>query len=57
MKFLAVQGKDNPNSADGEYQYDLQLLYSLAYTIKMSKKGTHKIKDYFDFVVPPLEGS
>lgn len=56
MKFLAVQGKDNPNSADGEYQYDLQLLYSLAYTIKMSKKGTHKIKDYFDFVVPSLEG-
>lgn len=22
----------------------------------MSKKGTHQIKDYFDFVVPPLEG-
>lgn len=56
MSFLAVQGKGNPNSADGEYQHDLQLLYSLAYTIKMSKKSMHKIKDYFDFVVPPLEG-
>lgn len=56
MKFIAVQGKGNPDSGDGEYQQDLQLLYSLAYTIKMSKKGTHKIKDYFDFVVPPLEG-
>lgn len=22
----------------------------------MSKKGSHQIKDYFDFVVPPLEG-
>lgn len=22
----------------------------------MSKKGIHKIKEYFDFVVPPLEG-
>lgn len=32
------------------------ILYSLAYTIKMSKKGSHQIKDYFDFVVPPLEG-
>lgn len=56
MKYLAVQGKGDPNNVDGEYQHDLQLLYSLAYTIKMSKKGTHKIKDYFDFVVPPLEG-
>lgn len=30
--------------------------YSVAYTIKMSKKGEHKIPGYFDFVVPPLEG-
>ncbi|UNL37799.1 transcriptional regulator, partial [Limosilactobacillus reuteri] len=22
----------------------------------MSKKGTYQIPDYFDFVVPPLEG-
>lgn len=27
-----------------------------AYTIKMSKKGDHRIEGYFDFVVPPLEG-
>ena len=56
MQYLAVQGQGDPNQEGGEYKQDLQLLYSLAYTIKMSKKGSHQIKDYFDFVVPPLEG-
>lgn len=28
----------------------------MAFTIKMSKMGDHKIDGYFDFVVPPLEG-
>lgn len=32
------------------------LLYGIAFTIKMSKKGTHQIEGYFDYVVPPLEG-
>ncbi|WP_294237548.1 GyrI-like domain-containing protein, partial [Pseudobutyrivibrio sp.] len=31
-------------------------LYGIAYTIKMSKKGSHQIEGYFDYVVPPLEG-
>ena len=31
-------------------------MYGIAYTIKMSKKGDHKIEGYFDYVVPPLEG-
>lgn len=56
MQYLAVQGQGDPNQEGGEYKQGLQLLYSLAYTIKMSKKGSHQIKDYFDFVVPPLEG-
>lgn len=34
----------------------LLLLYGIAYTIKMSKKGSRSIEGYFDFVVPPLEG-
>ena len=34
----------------------MPLLYGVAYTIKMSKKGSHEIEGYFDFVVPPLEG-
>mgnify|MGYP000600406333 CR=1 FL=1 len=31
-------------------------LYSIAFTIKMSYKGSHKIEGYFSYVVPPLEG-
>lgn len=56
MTYIAVQGKGDPNIEGSEYKQSIQLLYSIAYTIKMSKMGTHKIKDYFDFVVPPLEG-
>ena len=29
---------------------------SMSITIKMSKKGSHAIQGYFDYVVPPLEG-
>jgi hypothetical protein len=56
MHFAAVEGKGNPNEKEGEYQKALRVLYGIQYTIKMSKMGSHKIKDYFDYVVPPLEG-
>ncbi len=56
MNYLAVSGSGDPNKEDGTYKNALEMLYSVAYTIKMSKKGEHKILGYFDFVVPPLEG-
>src|SRR5574344_1382450 len=56
MHFAAVRGKGDPNSADGEYQHAMQLLYGIAFTIKMSYMGDHKIDGYFKYVVPPLEG-
>ncbi|MCM1399361.1 MAG: GyrI-like domain-containing protein [Clostridium sp.] len=56
MNFIAVRGKGNPNDEDGDYKASIGLLYGIAYTIKMSKKGNHKIEGYFDYVVPPLEG-
>ena len=56
MSYVAVRGKGNPNAEGGEYQNALPLLYGVAYTIKMSKKGPREIEGYFDFVVPPLEG-
>ncbi|MCL2184950.1 MAG: GyrI-like domain-containing protein [Treponema sp.] len=56
INFVAVEGKGNPNDKDGEYQMAMQLLYSIQYTIKMSKMGNNKINGYFDYVVPPLEG-
>ena len=56
MNYIAVRGQGDPNQEDGEYKQSIGLLYGLAYTIKMSRKGDHQINGYFDFVVPPLEG-
>lgn len=56
MNFLAVRGQGNPNEEGGAYKVSIGLLYGVAYTIKMSKMGRHKMKGYFDYVVPPLEG-
>ena len=56
MDFIAVRGEGNPNEEEGDYKIAIGLLYTIAYTIKMSKLGKHKIEGYFDYVVPPLEG-
>ncbi len=56
MNYIAVRGKGNPNDENGEYKKSIGLLYAIAFTIKMSYKGTHKIDGYFEYVVPPLEG-
>lgn len=56
MNFIAVRGKGNPNEENGAYKESIGLLYGIAYAIKMSKMGKHKIEGYFDYVVPPLEG-
>lgn len=56
MNFIAVRGRGDPNLAGGEYQSAMGMLYGVAFTIKMSKLGEHKIDGYFDYVVPPLEG-
>lgn len=56
MNYIAVSGKGNPNDENGDYKYCIGLLYAIAFTIKMSYKGSHKIDGYFEYVVPPLEG-
>ena len=56
MNFVAVRGKGDPNIADGEYKQAMEILYGIAFTIKMSKLGSREIEGYFDYVVPPLEG-
>lgn len=56
MNYLAVRGTGDPNTEGGEYKRSIELLYAIAFTIKMSKKGDHRIEGYFDYVVPPLEG-
>ena len=56
MNYIAVRGKGNPNAKGGDYQKAMEILYSLAYTIKMSYKTDYNIKGFFEYVVPPLEG-
>lgn len=56
MNYIAVRGQGDPNEEDGAYKQAIGLLYGIAFTIKMSKKGDHRIAGYFDYVVPPLEG-
>ena len=56
MNYVAVRGKGDPNAEGGEYKDSIGLLYGIAFTIKMSYKGSHKIDGYFEYVVPPLEG-
>ena len=56
MNYLAVRGHGDPNEEGGEYKEAIGLLYGVAFTIKMSKKGDHQIEGFFDYVVPPLEG-
>ncbi len=56
MNYIAVRGTGDPNREDGEYKQAIGLLYGIAFTIKMSKKGDHRIEGFFDYVVPPLEG-
>ena len=56
MNYIAVRGEGDPNQEDGGYKKAIGLLYGIAFTIKMSKKGDHQIDGYFDYVVPPLEG-
>ena len=49
MTFIAIDGKGNPNTSI-EYKNAVELLYGLAYAIKMNNKHI------LDYVVPPLEG-
>ena len=56
LRFLAVEGTGDPNAEDGAYKKALELLYGIAYTLKMSYKTDHAIPGFFEYVVPPLEG-
>jgi hypothetical protein len=56
MNYIAVKGKGDPNAEGSEYKRSIEMLYGIAYTLKMSKMGSHKMEGYFDYVVPPLEG-
>lgn len=46
--FIAVRGTGNPNQPEGEYQKALGILYTVAYTLKMSYKTEHKIPGFLN---------
>jgi hypothetical protein len=56
MNFVMVDGAGVPGPESEEYQKAMQLLYSISFTIKMSKMTGDQPKGYFEYVVPPLEG-
>lgn len=56
MNYIAVRGEGDPNEENSDYKNTIELLYSVAFTIKMSYKVEHKIDGFFEYVVPPLEG-
>ncbi len=56
MNYAAVRGIGDPNEEGGAYKAAIGLLYGVAFTIKMSKMGDHRIEGFYYYVVPPLEG-
>lgn len=54
--YVAVRGKGDPNEEDGSYRRAIGVLYSVAYTLKMSYKTDYRIEGFYEYVVPPLEG-
>ncbi|MEG0249271.1 MAG: GyrI-like domain-containing protein [Peptostreptococcus sp.] len=56
MNYMAIRGTGDPNEVDGMYQNSIKVLYTVAYTLRMSYKSDYKIKGFYKYVVPPLEG-
>lgn len=53
MNYLAVRGKENPNTEGSEYKESIGLFYAIAFTIKMSKR-VKKQKDCCDSIHLPI---
>ncbi|MFH1511926.1 MAG: GyrI-like domain-containing protein [Bacillota bacterium] len=51
MLFITAGGRGDPNTSDA-FKEAIQLLYGLAYALRMNKTET----GYFEYVVPPAEG-
>ena len=52
--YLVIEGKGNPNSE--EFSKDVEALYKMAYTIRMSYKKSYAPDNYYEYTVFPLEG-
>ncbi len=49
--YIAIRGKGDPNDEKGEYKDAIGVLYAIAYTLKMSYMGEHKIEGFYKYVV------
>ena len=54
LQYITIDGEGAPSSK--KFQEAIGALYATAYTISMSYKSDLIIKDFYNFVVPPLEG-
>lgn len=54
QKFITIKGKGNPNSE--EFSKKVEVLYALAYAIRMMPKQGYTPEGYFEYTVYPLEG-
>lgn len=56
ISFIQIEGCGNPNDENGAYKSAVETLYALSYAIKMMPKSGIAPANYFEYVVPPLEG-
>ncbi len=56
VNYIAVRGQGDPNEEGGAYKMAIEVLYAVAYTLRMSYKTDYKIDGFEEYVVPPLEG-
>lgn len=54
QKFFMINGSGNPNSE--EFSQRVEVLYSLAYAVRMMPKQGYTPDGYFEYTVYPLEG-
>ena len=52
--YIAIHGEGDPNQAD--FQRRVELLFSVAYGVKMAPRKGIQIDGYFEYTVYPLEG-
>lgn len=53
MNFITIEGKGDPNGE--EFGLRLEALYSFSYAVRMSHKSSNPPKNYYEYVVFPLE--
>lgn len=54
QKFFMIKGRGNPNTV--EFAERIEVLYSLAYAIRMMPKQGYTPEGYFEYTIYPLEG-